>query len=147
MFLLYLPVVWRSFWVHDCQEHMNLPGDVKITNEVKIIHSSGVFVFLTAIKWFLHGSFFLHLTQKSLIMSCTVLYDLGHVSHETSSVCPGVTEGPGLLSFLSDSFITHLWLLLSPHQNNAVPEWISMSFTLGGTLSLLCQDSSEEGMI
>lgn len=66
MFLLYLPVVWRSFWVHDCQEHMNLPGDVKITNEVKIIYLSGVFVFfLTAIKWLLHGRVF-YISSKSL---------------------------------------------------------------------------------
>lgn len=56
-------------------------------------------------------------------------------------------RGPGLLSFLSDSSITHLCLPLSLHQNNAVPEWISMSFTLGGTLSLLYPDTREEDMI
>ena len=32
--------------------------------------------------------------SKSLIMSCRVLYDLRHVSHDAPSVCPAVTEGP-----------------------------------------------------
>lgn len=39
-------------------------------------------------------------TSKSLIMSCRALYDPRHVSYDAPSVCPAVTEGLSLLSFL-----------------------------------------------
>lgn len=56
-------------------------------------------VFLTGIKWCLPGRVTLppcypHLPKKRLIMSCRVLHDLKHVSHDAPSVCLTVTEGP-----------------------------------------------------
>lgn len=139
-----LPLIQRSL-----QEHVRIPSprakDREITSKVQITHSTQVVVEQNA-KWCLPGSFSPP-SPQSLIMSWRVIYELRHVSHDAPICLSCCDRGPGLLSFLSDSSITHLCLLLSVHQNNAVPEWISMSFTLGGTLSLLHPDTREEDMI
>lgn len=130
--------VFESAWLSETEDQNGKQTHHSWSENQSLIRSC----FLTAIKWCLPGSF--PSSQQSLSLCPVESLMISAMFPMMLHLSVLLWQRAGLLSFPLDSSITHLWLQLSLHQNNAVPEWISMSFTLGGNCHYFTQTQEKK---